>query len=148
MTRSNVVFAFDTIEMAFDYANFDDHSNEAYLDRHTGNVLYFSTFGDSDDEPEDFDDESRYVVVPDTRDFGLGSKLAFDFIAEVSPALLDDVHNAFDGRGGFRRFKDLLDRHDLLEAWYSYEAQCERSAILKWCDDNDIRYTNPVNNSG
>ncbi|TWU41687.1 hypothetical protein Poly51_63820 [Rubripirellula tenax] len=141
MTTPNVVFAFDTIEMAFDYANFDDRSNDAYLDRHTGSSLYFSMLGDSDDEPDDFDDTTRYVAIPDTRDFGLGSQLAVQFASEIAPALLDDVRDAFGGRGAFRRFKDLLDRNGLLESWYEYQAGHERKAILQWCANNDIRYT-------
>lgn len=141
MTRPNVVFAFDTIEMAFECANFDDRSNDAYLDRHTGKSLYFTMHGDSDEEPDDLDDTTRYVPIPDTRDWGLGSNLAFQFASDTAPALLDDVRDAFAGRGGFRRFKDLLDRKGLLESWYEYEAQHERNAILQWCADNDIRYT-------
>ncbi|TWU40196.1 hypothetical protein Q31b_35410 [Novipirellula aureliae] len=148
MTRPNVVFAFDTIEMAFEYANFDDRSNDAYLDRHTGNSLYFSMLGDSDDEPDDFDDTARYVAIPDTRDFGLGSQLAIQFASETAPSLLDDVRDAFRGRGGFRRFKDLLDRNDLLESWHQYEAEHERTAILQWCADNDIRYTRDDSDGG
>lgn len=141
MTDPNVVFEFDTIELAFEYANFGDRSNDAYLDRHTGNALYFSTYGDSDEEPDDFDDTTRYVAIPDTRDFGLGSQLAIEFASELAPSLLEDVREAFGGRGGFRRFKDLLDRNNLLESWHEYEAEHERTAIVQWCVDNDIRYT-------
>jgi hypothetical protein len=141
MPKPNALFNFNTIELAFEYANFGDHSNEAYLDRHTGNSLYFSMHGDSDEEPDDIDDTTRYVAIPDRRDFGLGSQLAIQFATENAPSLLDDVYDAFRGRGGFRRFKDLLDRNNLLDAWHEYEAEQERTAIIKWCLDNDIRYT-------
>ena len=141
MERPNAVFTFDTIEMAFEYANFDDRSNDAYLDRHTGSSLYFSMLGDSDEEPDDFDDTSRYIAIPDTRDFGLGSQLAVQFASDRAPTLVDDVQSVFGGRGGFRRFKDLLDRNGLLESWYEYQAEHERAAIITWCADNDIRYT-------
>ncbi|MEM8671529.1 MAG: UPF0158 family protein [Planctomycetota bacterium] len=143
MTKPKAVFAFDTIEMAFDYANFDDRSNDAYLDRQTGNALYFSMLGDSDEEPDDFEDSSRYIAIPDTRDFGLGSQLALEFASELAPALLDDVRNAFSGSGAFRRFKVLLERRDLLDCWHKYEADYERSAILQWCDRNEIHCTKP-----
>lgn len=129
MKKPNVVFAFDTIVMAFEYANCDDRSNEAYLDRHSGKSLYFSTLGDSDDEPDHFDDDSHYVAIPDTRDFGLGTQLAVQFASEVAPSLLENVREAFSGRGGFRRFKELLDRNNLLEPWYEFETEHERAAI-------------------
>ncbi len=126
MTKPNITFDFETIEMAFEFANFDDRSNDAYLDRRTGKSLYFSMLEDSEDEPDDLDDRTRYVAIPDTRDFGLGSQLAVQFATENAPELLDDVHSAFTGRGAFRRFKDLLDRSGFLEAWYQYQAEYER----------------------
>ncbi len=98
MNQPQAVFDFDAIEMAFYYANFDGGSNEAYLDRHTGEALYFSTFGDSDEEPDDIDDTSRYVALPDARDMGLGSRLAVEFASDTAPHLVDDVRNAFGTR--------------------------------------------------
>lgn len=148
MNKPNVVFAYNTIELAFQWADFADRSNSAYLDRHTGNSLYFSMDGDSDPEPDDFDDTTRYVAIPDKRDFGLGKKLAIQFACEAAPSLLDDVHAAFRGRGGFRRFKELLNLNDLLDSWYKYEAEHERAAILQWCADNDIRYTTDKTDAG
>ena len=148
MTRPNVVFDFAIIEMAFDFANFDDRSNDAYLDRHTGESLYFSSIGDSDEEPEDFDDTTRYLAIPDTRDFGLGSQLAVDFVSNSAPHLLDDVRDFFRRRGGFKRFKNLLEHNGLLDDWHQYEADRERVAILRWCDENDIRYTDTASQTG
>lgn len=141
MTSPNVVFAFDIIEGAFDYVNFGDHSNSAYLDRHTGTSLYFSIHGDSDEEPEDFGDDTRYVAIPDTRDLGMGRQLAIQFVSEVRPALRGEIRDAIKGRGGFRRFKDILNQNGLLDRWYEYEAQYERNLIMEWCAENDIRYT-------
>lgn len=140
MKTPNVVFDFQTIEVAFEYANSHDRSNQAYLDRHTGESLFFSMYGDSDEEPDDMDDTDRYVAIPDTRDYGLGSQLAVNFASEVAPDLRDEVARAFHRRGGFRRFKALLIRHGLLNAWYEYRSQRERSVILHWCAKNDIRY--------
>jgi hypothetical protein len=141
MTKPNVVFNFDTIELAFEYANISDGSHTAYLDRHTGKSLYFSTFGDSDEEPDDLDDASRYVAIPDKRELGLGSQLPKDFARDNAPSLADDIYEFFRGPGAYRRFEDLLDRNKLLESWYEYQAERERTAIEQWCSENDIRYT-------
>jgi hypothetical protein len=143
MKRPNTVFCFYDIEAAFGIGNSDDRSNEVYLDRHTGNTLFFLPLGDSDDVPDDLDDTSRYVAIPDTRPLGLGSQLAIDFASEIAPELLDQVRYAFHKRGGFRRFKDLLYQSDLLDAWHKYAGEKEHSVIVKWCADNDIRYTTP-----
>ncbi len=141
MTKPNVVFEFHIIEAAFDWANLDDHSNEAYLDRQTGNSIFISSYGDSDEVPEDLDDTTRYVSIPDTRDFGLGSQLTIEFTSQVAPSLVDEVRDAFRRKGGFRRFKELLDRNGLLERWYEYEAAALQECIEEWCVENDIRYT-------
>ena len=141
MTPPNVVFDFDTIDIAFEFANADDRSNEAYLDRHTGQSLFFSSSGDSDEEPDDFDDTTRYVAIPDTRDFGMSSQLAIRFATEVVPSLLEDVRDAFRRRGGFRRLRELVEQNDLLYSWYAYEAEHERAIIIQWCADNDIHFT-------
>lgn len=140
MTSQDVVFDFYTIDLAFEFANCGDRSNNAYLDRQTGKSLFFSPYADFEEEPEDLDSD-RYVAVPNIRDFGFGSQLAFEFAKEVEPKLLEDVRDAFRGRGGFSRFKDLLHRNNLLESWYQYEAEHERNFILQWCADNNIRYT-------
>lgn len=140
MPAKNITFDFDTIELAFQFAN-SDPSNEAYLDRHTGESLYISPYGDSDADPDDLQDDSRYVLVPDLRDYGLGSQLARRFAADKAPHLGDDVYDIFSRRGAYRRFKDLLNRHGQLDAWYEYEAEHERVAIVDWCEENDIRYT-------
>lgn len=41
-------------------------------------------------------------------------------------------------RGAFARFKDLLDRHDSLDAWHQWEAEHTRQALRGWCADNNI----------
>ncbi len=140
MNRTDTVFSFGTIEMAFDYANLDDGSNDAFLDCRTGEALYFSTFGDSDEVPDDFDDTARYVALPDSRELCLGAELAVEFASEVAPHLLDDVRDTFSRRGAYRRFKKILDQHGLLDSWHTYEATREREALLRWCDENGIRY--------
>lgn len=70
-----------------------------------------------------------------------GSQLAIEFATDVAPHLLDEVRNIFSQRGAFRRFKDMLGKHHLLDSWHKYETDREREAILRWCDENDVRYT-------
>ena len=142
MARSDVVFKLDDIELAVDFVKSGDDLYAAYLDLHTGRVVLISEYEVYDEEEEehgDFDDTTRYVVPPDKHTLGLGSSLAKRFVREVAPSLIDEVYSAFSKRGGFRRFKDLLDDHDLLDSWHAYEIKYTQDAIMKWCAENDIR---------
>ncbi|MCA9139051.1 MAG: hypothetical protein KDB00_19900 [Planctomycetales bacterium] len=139
MNRQTVSFDFGKIETAFEYANFGGGVNEAFLDRQSSQLLYFSSLGDSDPEPEDFDDESRYIQLPDKRDLGLGAELVQQFVSTTAPELSDAVRDAFRRRGAFRRFKALLESNGMLEAWYQFEADAEKAALVNWCHENDIQ---------
>lgn len=146
MTQIDTIFDFDLIGEAFAFANFDNRSLiNAYLDRQTGTVLYFSPWGegDFDEEPDDLEDTSRYIAIPDTRQFGLGSELAITFAEEQAPHLADEVSQIFRRRGGFQRFKALLLEMGLLDKWYQYQNEQEFAVILRWCRQNDIRHTPP-----
>jgi hypothetical protein len=47
---------------------------------------------------------------------------------------------AIRGRGAFRRFKDALDRHGLLEAWYRYRREDLAQEAAAWLEANGIAY--------
>jgi len=142
MDKQNALFDFATVSNAFDYANFDHGDNQAFLDRKSGKSLYFSAFGDSDPEPEDFADESRYIALPDKRDLGLGTELVYRFINATGPDLIDATRDAFRQRGAYRRFKALLESNGLLDAWHEFEANAEKTALLNWCEENGIQLSN------
>jgi hypothetical protein len=40
----------------------------------------------------------------------------------------------FRRRGAYRRFKDFLERKDLLETWYAYGDEQDAKALGKWCE--------------
>lgn len=140
MNESEAIFDLSAIELAVEFTSADPHSNEAYLDRQSGDFLYFSDLGDSDEEPDDFEDSMRYIAMPNQHELGLGRDLAAKFVAEQAPHLADDLRKAFSHRGGYRRFKALMETHGLLDAWYEYESKAERQAICRWCDEHGIRY--------
>jgi hypothetical protein len=84
--------------------------------------------------PPDIDDATRYVPLPDRRDLDLGSRLVFRFAADVSPAFYARVRDAFSRRGGYRRFRVLLERNDLPQRWYDYRDGAQRAALREWCE--------------
>lgn len=108
----------------------------AYVDRRTGQIHYEGGDVDFEDEPSsDLTDESLYASVPHKRDLDLGRRLASSFAESQAPELSDEVHDCFSRRGAYGRFKDLLDRRGLLQAWYDYEQKAVEEAIRQWAED-------------
>ena len=111
----------------------------AWVCRETGAVHWHSD--DSDDLeplPADIDDAERYVAVPDKRDLELGKPLALEFARTQLPACYEQVCAMFSHRGAYARFKDLLERHQSLDAWHQWEAEQTRQALRAWCTDNGL----------
>jgi hypothetical protein len=111
----------------------------AWVCRETGAVFWHS---DDIDEleplPPDIDDAARYVAVPDKHELGLGKPLALEFARTHLPACYEQVCGMFSRRGAYARFKDLLDRHQSLDAWHRWEEEQTRQALREWCAANDI----------
>ncbi|HET7611407.1 MAG TPA: UPF0158 family protein [Rhodanobacteraceae bacterium] len=131
----------DDLEEAMEFVSSgQDFGNAAWVRRDAGEVLWHADDGnDWEPLPEDIDEEDRYVAVPDKRDFGLGKPLALEFARTHLPECLEQVYGIFSHRGAYARFKDLLDRHDSLEAWYQWEQEKTRQALREWCADNGIK---------
>jgi len=111
----------------------------AWVCRETGAVLCHSDeIDDFGPLPADIDDAERYAPVPDTREFGLGKPLALEFARTHLPACYEQVCEIFSRRGAYARFKDLLERHESLDAWHQWEAEQTRQTLREWCADNGI----------
>ncbi len=63
---------YSDIENAFLYVSMappDEHY--AYFNKETGETLYVSEFGDSDELPDDFEENDKYISVPHKNDLNL-----------------------------------------------------------------------------
>jgi hypothetical protein len=84
-------------------------------------------------EPADFEDPDRWLWID-----GVGSGVAYrdmvDFAATVTDSVLGDrLEVALDGRGAFRRFKDVLDRKaDELTRWHVFSGDRRRGRARAW----------------
>ena len=99
---------------------------EWFLDLRTGEVIpYEEAPGDEPDGGVDpTSDASRYQPIEP-----LPSREAWriraDFVATVEdPELRRALEDALDGRGAFRRFKDVIDRQeDERQRWFRFEEE-------------------------
>lgn len=137
---SDVKIPFDALLDAFTFASAGQPSeHEAFLCRETGVFYFRSDYGDQEEPlPDDIDNEGRYITIPNQHDLDLGRRLALGFAEEFLPDQFGEVQDIFRRRGAYGRFKDLLERGQLIQRWYEYEANATRIALLRWCEDEGI----------
>jgi hypothetical protein len=139
MSEEPVRVSWDQLQDAFDFVSFGQPGeHQAVFCRRSGKFLMHSDsvdFGDDLDEwPDDVDDDEAYVQIPHKKDLGLGKPLALAFVEEFLADEFDEVRRMFDRRGAYARFKDLLQRKDILDQWYDFEAKATDKALREWCD--------------
>lgn len=87
--------------------------------------------------PADIDDEDKYIRIPNKQELDLGAHLAISFAASRRPQFESNVRSFFRKRGAYSLFKDWLNKQDLLDEWYQYEADETIEAVTQWlktCD--------------
>ena len=131
---------FSDIEDAFFFVSMGEmYMNSAILRIKTGQVLYISDFGDSDELPEDIDDDpDKYIEIPHKNELNLGKPLVLEFSAMHLPDNLEKVNSFFHKKSAYSKFKNLLEAKGLLDKWYAFEKEEQNKALREWCKDNDI----------
>ncbi len=146
--RKRVPVNWEDLEMALTWRS---DEREYFLDLRSGEVRQsrLSAFADG---AEDFD------LSEDEADAGLaeGSLLRIErleasveyswmteFTASVTNTRLRDrLEIALDGRGAFRRFKDVLAEYPAeRERWFRFRDDRVRKATREWLEDHDIEPT-------
>ena len=130
---------FDDLLAAYEWVSSSPDDSDAFVSRVTGNVHWSSSTMELDDElPEDIEDGSIYVAVPNKHDLNLGKNLALTFAEEQLADSFQTVANFFRQRGAYGRFKDFLERKGCLEAWYAYEAKATELALREWAAEEGL----------
>ena len=126
----------DTIENALMFTGDSTIDSQVYVSLKTGKTYYISDYVDDDEEetPEDLYESDEYIQLPTKQELDLSKNLALDFSNNHMPDYFNKVRQIFSSRGAYGRFKDLLEYHDKLDAWYDYETQATRKAIIDWCN--------------
>src|SRR5262249_36815897 len=105
-----------------------------------------SSFGDADDDFElsaDDADEGLaegYLVRVDPIESSVEHDWMAAFAASVKDRRLGELLDvALEGRGAFRRVKDVLARHPReRERWFRFRDDRVQEAMREWLSDNDI----------
>jgi len=130
---------FETIEDAFHFvssAAYGEHV--AVVSRTTGQAYFASIMSNYDELPDDVDESDDYIGIPHKNDLDLGKSLVMEFVRLRCPEQIDCVHAVMKRRGAYGRYKELLAEKNLLEAWYAFENDRPREALLEWCKENGV----------
>ena len=79
---------------------------------------------------------AAYIAVPHKNDLDLGRNLVIAFAEELAPAHLQAIESFFRHKGAYAKFKALLERTELLQRWYEYEATATSRALEAWATAN------------
>lgn len=108
----------EDIIQALDNAN---DETRYYLKKETREVTSFSDYGDYDEDEENNLDLSKWIEINGFESFKKYN-LMEEFASMQSVRLKELLYSSLQGKGAFRRFKDLLYRFpEEQEKWYEFE---------------------------
>ena len=98
-----------------------------------------------DDEADPYWGDDRYIRIPTLESYE-SYRFMEKFIATVQDAHLQEMLEvAIDGRGAFRRFKDVLLRYpDERERWFGFNHEMIRQWAIDWLESQDIKISGTV----
>jgi len=119
------------------------YEHEYYLDLDKGEILFLSEYMD-DEETRKLKDQieedfHRYERIPKAESHE-GYEDMVDFIATAKDEHLAELLEvAINGKGAFRRFKDvLLNYPEERERWFQFKDDRTQERALEWLDDIDV----------
>jgi hypothetical protein len=82
------------------------------------------------------DEDGRYVRIPE-REHPKAYKTMTEFIDTVEdPILREELSQALNGKGAFRKFKDVLIHHPKeRKRWHGYNAKAVKKEIVEWMNN-------------
>ena len=127
-----------------DAIDFVDMETEYYYDTKKEKVIMvFDGMVDGEKNPELLEEiqdgvVEDYIPLPDQYDID-EYHIIEDFIYELPKGNAQDIlERAIQGRGAFRRFKDLVYDLNLEDAWYDYQEKAHEKIARQWCEENKI----------
>jgi hypothetical protein len=138
MSEEPKISKLDELEMAFAFSDGMEDC-QTYVSKRDGSIVRDDEMLSGEPCPvEDIEFDDDYVPLPDKRELDLGTRLVWRFVRQEIPGLEPKVREIFSRRGAYRRWKDFLDRNDLLDQWYSFENEATTQALLEWCEENGV----------
>jgi hypothetical protein len=131
------------LDELYDAMENNSYEVEYYLDLETGEILFVSE-GMDDEETGKLKNQieeelDRYEPIPKAESYE-GYRDMQAFIATVEDDHLSELLEvAINGKGAFRRFKDvLLNYPEERERWFQFKDDRMKERALEWLDDIDV----------
>lgn len=127
---------------------------DCYLDIKTGKIIYVHEEFNPDlyhslrDDSEELPEDPEHIIMLDKLERGMGSRyleipgiesyIAYNFMVEFIDGLdntrvQERLAKAIQGKGAFRRFKDLLFEYpDVRESWFEFEREKQKAYVYSW----------------
>ena len=136
-----VTVNFSELREAYEFASFNGSvDTSAFVDLDTGAIYLVSDEMEEYQEiPDDVGESDRYLGVPGKNELDLGRNLVISFAETHLPNDYDNVLDHFRRRGGYAKFRRLLENRDVLDAWYQFENEATETRLKEWCEDNEIQ---------
>jgi len=116
------------------------YDSAAYVCIQTGTIYMTSSeFQVEEEVPADLETSERYLAIPSKVELQLGRNLAIRFTEQEHPASSGSVAEIFRKKGAYARYKQLLERHGLLQRWFEFEAAETEVALRRWCEENNLQ---------
>ncbi len=127
----------DAIEMA-------DDNYTYFLDLETGESVFLADELVTGLDNEGLEDEieenlERYLRLPTKFEIH-EYHIMEEFIWTLKGDRADKLEHAIQGRGAFRRFKDMVDRMGISQQWYDFQAEYYRKLAIEWCQEHGLEY--------
>jgi len=153
MARRRVPVDWGDLEMALT-SPMDEWA--CYLDLRTGQVrmVHVAPFGDGEDELSEEEIDAGLAAGDLVRIEPLPSSEEYEWMVEFAdsvadPRLWELLDVALDGRGAFRRFKNvLLNYLEERERWFAFRDARLREAMQEWLEEHEIEATTAVPERG
>ena len=119
------------------------YEHEYYLDLETGEILFISDYMDDEEtgklKDQVEEDSYRYERIPEAESHQ-GYEDMVEFIATVKDEHLAELLEvAINGKGAFRRFKDVLLKYpEERESWFQFKDDIMQRRALEWLGDIDV----------
>lgn len=147
------------IDDIIDAVDFDNDMSESFLNTKTERVCMFTdeelraaeNNEDLSDSAEWYceavvrakhylENQGDYLSLPEKYDFN-EYRIIEKFIARVNVTKQSEMlSQSIHGKGAFRRFKNVLERLELVDEWYKYRGQKLREFVEFWCRENKIDF--------
>ncbi len=119
-----------------------DQDSEYYLDKKTGEIEWINDVTMTSEEEEEITDrldEHGCFRLPTSYELEEYRTME-EFIGGMPQSVRGRMYAAIQGRGAYRRFKDMVREMGIEQIWYDYRADAFKQRAIEWCEDNGIEY--------